>query len=80
MSSGGEGWILMKSFKDFAIWKDVDNKQWENWKWQISHCINSLEDLAQVVNLLSLNLAGALLGENSTQIKKMNRICGRRFF
>lgn len=68
MSSGDEGGILMKSFKDFAIWKDVDNKQWENWKWQISHCINSLEELSQVVNLTDKEYEGV---EEATKALKM---------
>ena len=43
----------MKSFRDFEIWKNVSDEQWIDWKWQISHNINSLEQLSSIVDLTS---------------------------
>lgn len=35
----------MKNISEIELWKDVTKEEWENWRWQISHCINTLEDL-----------------------------------
>jgi len=37
--------------KTIPLWKDVTDEQWNDWKWQISHRLSSVEDIAQVVNL-----------------------------
>ncbi|MBX3054922.1 MAG: lysine 2,3-aminomutase [Anaerolineae bacterium] len=33
------------------FWQDVPAEKWTDWRWQMSHRLNSLEELAQVVNL-----------------------------
>ena len=33
----------MKKFSEIELWKDVSPEEWKNWKWQLSHCINTLE-------------------------------------
>jgi len=33
------------------IWEDVPDEKWDDWRWQLSHRINSLEEVAQVLNL-----------------------------
>src|SRR5512136_709421 len=34
-----------------AIWKDVPNEEWDDWKWQLSHRLNTIDELAQVIPL-----------------------------
>ncbi|HEX9116617.1 MAG TPA: lysine 2,3-aminomutase [Anaerolineae bacterium] len=33
------------------LWADVPDQQWEDWRWQLSHRLNTLDELSQVVNL-----------------------------
>src|SRR5260221_11839664 len=33
------------------IWADVPDEQWDDWRWQLSNRINSLEEVAAVLNL-----------------------------
>lgn len=33
------------------FWQDVPAEKWTDWRWQMSHRLNSLDELAQVVNL-----------------------------
>lgn len=32
-------------------WKDVPDEQWMDWRWQMSHRLNSVEELGKVINL-----------------------------
>jgi lysine 2,3-aminomutase len=32
-------------------WQDVPDEKWMDWRWQMSHRLNSLEELEQVINL-----------------------------
>ncbi len=32
-------------------WKDVPDKKWMDWRWQMSHRLNSLDELSAVINL-----------------------------
>ncbi len=32
-------------------WKGVSAEQWNNWRWQMTHRLNKVEDFAQIVNL-----------------------------
>lgn len=34
-----------------AIWAEVPDTQWADWRWQLSHRLNSLEELSQIVRL-----------------------------
>jgi lysine 2,3-aminomutase len=34
-----------------SIWKDVPDTQWDDWRWQLSHRLNTLDELAQVISL-----------------------------
>ncbi|HRQ38712.1 MAG TPA: lysine 2,3-aminomutase [Chloroflexota bacterium] len=33
------------------FWQDIPAEKWTDWRWQMSHRLNSLDELAQVVNL-----------------------------
>ena len=41
----------MKTYREFEIWKNVSDEQWTDWKWQISHCISTLGELSEIVDL-----------------------------
>lgn len=58
----------MKSFKDYELWKNVDEEQWKDWKWQISHCISTLDDLSSIVSLSPAEYQGV---EEATKALKM---------
>jgi lysine 2,3-aminomutase len=34
-----------------ALWADVPDEKWNDWRWQMSHRLNSIEELEQVINL-----------------------------
>ena len=42
-----------------AIWADVPDAQWNDWRWQLSHRLNSVEELSQVINLTPEEEEGA---------------------
>lgn len=41
----------MRDYREIPMWKDVTQEQWDDWKWQVSHRITTLDQLKQVVNL-----------------------------
>lgn len=41
----------MKKFSEIELWKDVSPEEWKNWKWQLSHCINTLEELEKTITI-----------------------------
>jgi len=40
------------------IWADVPDEKWDDWRWQLSNRINSLEEVAAVLNLTDEERAG----------------------
>ncbi len=40
-----------------AIWKDVPDAQWDDWKWQLSRRLNTVSELAQVIPLRDEEIA-----------------------
>ncbi|MDW8396394.1 MAG: lysine 2,3-aminomutase [Anaerolineae bacterium] len=41
-----------------AIWADVPDAQWDDWRWQLSHRLNTVEDFARIINLTPEEIAG----------------------
>lgn len=41
-----------------ALWADVPDEQWNDWRWQMSHRLNTLEELGQLINLTDEEKAG----------------------
>jgi len=41
----------MRSFKEIALWKNVSEEEWQDWRWQLSNRIMNLEQLEQIINL-----------------------------
>ena len=40
-----------KDFRQVELWKDVSDEQWNDWLWQLTHTIRTLDDLKKVVHL-----------------------------
>ena len=58
----------MKTYREFKIWKNVSDEQWTDWKWQISHCISTLGELSEIVDLSPQEYEGV---EKATKALKM---------
>jgi lysine 2,3-aminomutase len=41
-----------------AQWADVPDQQWDDWRWQLSHRLNTLDDLAQIIRLTPEEIEG----------------------
>lgn len=40
-----------RHWKDIELWKDVTEEQWNDWVWQLTNTIKTLDDLKKVINL-----------------------------
>lgn len=40
-----------RHYNDIELWKDVTEEQWNDWLWQLTNTIKTLDDLKKVVNL-----------------------------
>ncbi len=50
----------MRHYNDVPLWQDVTPAQWDNWKWQLSHRLRTLQDVEQVVDLCPSERQGIL--------------------
>lgn len=55
-TKGGEARMVQlyqpkRHWKDISLWKDVTESQWNDWLWQLTHTIRTIDDLKQVINL-----------------------------
>jgi lysine 2,3-aminomutase len=41
-----------------ALWASVPDEQWNDWRWQLSHRLNTLEELEQVIRLTPEEIEG----------------------
>ncbi len=41
----------MRDYREIELWKDVTPEQWNDWHWQVSNRITTLEQLKQVIDL-----------------------------
>ncbi len=41
-----------------AVWAQVPDAQWDDWRWQLSHRLNTLEELGQVIHLTPEEIEG----------------------
>ena len=48
----------MRSYKDIPLWKNIQESEWNDWKWQLRNRVTSLEQLKQIVNLTPDEEAG----------------------
>lgn len=40
-----------RHFREIELWKDVTDEQWNDWLWQLTNTIRTVDDLKKVVNL-----------------------------
>ncbi len=40
-----------RNWKDIEAWKNVSEKEWNDWKWQVSNRITTVEELKKIINL-----------------------------
>jgi lysine 2,3-aminomutase len=43
--------MAIRNWKEIPLWKDVTDEQWNDWVWQVSHRLTTVEEISQVVNL-----------------------------
>jgi lysine 2,3-aminomutase len=41
-----------------AVWADVPDSDWNSWRWQLSHRLNTLQELSAIVNLTPSEIEG----------------------
>lgn len=41
----------MRDYKKIPLWKDVTEKEWNDWHWQVRNRITTVEQLKQVINI-----------------------------
>src|SRR6478609_4735832 len=40
-----------RHWKEIELWKDVTDEQWNDWIWQLTNTIKTVDELKQVINL-----------------------------
>ena len=40
-----------RHWKEIELWKDVTDDQWNNWLWQLTNTIRTVDDLKKVIHL-----------------------------
>lgn len=40
-----------RHWKDIELWRDVSEEQWNDWLWQLTHTIRTVDDLKKVIHL-----------------------------
>jgi lysine 2,3-aminomutase len=40
------------------LWANVTDEDWNNWRWQLAHRLNSVEELSQIIHLTPEEIAG----------------------
>ena len=43
--------MAIRNWKDVPLWKNVTDEQWNDWKWQLSNRLTTIEQIAQVLKL-----------------------------
>lgn len=42
---------MRRDYREICLWRNVPKEQWDDWKWQVSHRITTVEELEQVIEL-----------------------------
>jgi lysine 2,3-aminomutase len=50
-----------RHWKDIELWKDVTEEQWNDWLWQLTNTIRTLDDLKKVINLTPEEEEGVII-------------------
>lgn len=57
---------MARSHKEIPLWNNVTDDEWQDWRWQLTHRITTLEELEQVINLTDEEKEGV-----QTSLKKL---------
>ena len=41
----------MSHYRDYEIWKDVTQEEWNDWKWQVKNRIDTVDKLKKIINV-----------------------------
>ena len=41
----------MRDWREFELWQNVTDEQWNDWLWQLTHTIRTTDDLKKIINL-----------------------------
>lgn len=52
--------MLKRDYRQIPIWKNISENEWNDWKWQISNRITTLEELEQIINLTEAEREGII--------------------
>lgn len=55
----------MRDWREIELWKDVTEEQWNDWLWQLTHTIRTMEDLSKVINLTPEELEGVRISNQT---------------
>jgi lysine 2,3-aminomutase len=50
-----------------ALWADIPDEQWDDWRWQLANRLNSVEELSHIINLTPEEIEG-LTAENKFRV------------
>jgi lysine 2,3-aminomutase len=42
---------MQRNYKDITLWENVSKEEWNDWRWQLSNRITTIEELEQLINL-----------------------------
>lgn len=65
----------MNNFNKYDLWRDVTLSEWTNWKWQFSHCIESVKDLQKIITLTESEIDGITKAASLYKMKISPHIC-----
>ncbi len=49
---------MQRNHREIALWKNVSDQDWNNWKWQVANRVTTVEELKQVVELTAHEAEG----------------------
>ncbi|MDO9099178.1 MAG: lysine 2,3-aminomutase [Caldisericota bacterium] len=49
-----------RTYTDVALWKNVSQQEWDDWRWQVANRIQTVEDLSQVIALTEDQRSGVI--------------------
>ncbi|MBD1372054.1 lysine 2,3-aminomutase [Hazenella sp. IB182357] len=56
---------MQRHWTEVELWKDVTDEQWNDWLWQLTNTIRTIEDLSKVINLTDLETGGVDISDQT---------------
>jgi L-lysine 2,3-aminomutase len=54
-----QGAATLERSRRAPLWADVPDEQWDDWRWQLSHRLNTVDELGAVLSSLTRSAAGS---------------------